>query len=138
QITVTNTGTTTIGTFWFGWEPGEDFLPSAPLSTSSPTGWNPTLTGAGNSFDGTAIEWVATSPGVFLQPGQSSSAFGFTSHDSLAKLAGNSPTSPATPAMTSLVYIGAPELDPGFQLVVSEAPATPPPPSKTATTTALS
>ena len=29
-ITLKDTGTTPIGTFWFAWVPGEDFLPSKP------------------------------------------------------------------------------------------------------------
>ena len=30
SITLNNTGTTTIGTFWFGWVPGAGFLSAAP------------------------------------------------------------------------------------------------------------
>src|SRR5262249_39462050 len=46
SITLQNTGTTNIGTFWFGWivyPPIYDLLPSIPQNVSSPPGW----TGAG-------------------------------------------------------------------------------------------
>src|SRR5438477_9278479 len=29
-----------IGTFWFAWVPGEDFLATSPTSVSPPTGWS--------------------------------------------------------------------------------------------------
>ena len=138
-ITVTNTGSTTIGTFWFSWVPGEDFLPTRPTATTSPNGWTPTLTGLSNSFDGTAIQWVAGSTGTFIQPGQSLSGFGFTTHDSPTVLAGNSPSNPTQKVLTAFVYIGAPEADPGDEIQVTENTTTPTPPAPTqvATTTTL-
>jgi hypothetical protein len=129
DITLTDTGTTNLGTFWFGWVPGEDFLPSVPLSETSPTGWGnaagtsstPVVTGGHDSSDGSAIQWVAQSTGAALTPGQSLSGFDFSSPDSLAALNGASPTHSPTPVLTSFVYIGAPETDPGDQFVVTEA-----------------
>jgi Bacterial Ig-like domain (group 3) len=129
DITVHNTGSTTVGTFWFAWVPGEDFLPSVPLSATSPTGWGneagtsstPAFTGSGNNTDGTAIQWVAQTAGGLIQPGQSLSGFEFTSHDTLAELDGDSPTHAGTPALTSFVYSGIPFSDAGQQFVVSEA-----------------
>src|SRR5258706_349712 len=35
-MTLTNTGTTPIGTFWFAWFPGYDLLPHAPSAIKSP------------------------------------------------------------------------------------------------------
>ena len=135
RMTLTDTGTTTVGSFWFAWDPSEaDFLPTTPLSEGSPAGWRATVTGPISASDGTAIEWVAQSPGAFLQPGESVTGFDFTSHDTLAQLAGNSPHHPGNPTMTSFVYMTGPELDPGFQFVVSEAPTTP---QKTGTSTTL-
>lgn len=122
QITVTDTGTTNIGTFWFAWVPGEDFLPSVPSATTNPTGWTNTLTGNGNSVDGTAIEWVASSNPI--TPGHSLSGFGFTTTDSPTALAGTSPSHPGTPVLTSFIYVGAPLTDPGFQFQVSPAATT--------------
>lgn len=124
DVTVTNTGTTSLGTFWMGWMPGQDFLPSTPGAVSSPSGWTSTLTGSGNNLDGTAIEWVASSNPI--APGQSLGGFDFSTKDSPQSLAANSPSHPASPALTSFVYGGAPFSDAGFTFVVSPAPVTPP------------
>src|SRR5271169_5122329 len=69
QIEVTDTGTTDIGTFWFAWVPGEDFLPTMPRKVSSPSGWSDVITGSNNSSDCSAIQWVSTSQPI--APGQS-------------------------------------------------------------------
>ena len=123
DITVNNTGTTNIGTFWFAWLPTGDFLPTAPSAVSNPTGWGDTLTGAGTSADGTAIEWVAASNPI--TPGHSLSGFDFSTTDSPTVLAGNAPSAPSTPILTSVVYSGGPFSDAGYDFRVSEAaPAT--------------
>lgn len=132
DITLTDTGTTNIGTFWFSWVPGADLLPSAPLSVSNPAGWANTLMGTNNSFDGTSIQWVAQSPGSALMPGQSLSGFDFSSPDSPAALSGQSPSHPSLPALTSFVYGGAPFSDSGFEFTVAGVPS-----SKMASATAL-
>jgi len=119
DINVTDTGTTNIGTFWFAWVPGADFLPSVPSAVSNPTGWGNTLTGSENSTDGTAIEWVATSHAI--TPGNSLGGFDFTTTDSPAVLAGMSPSHPTEATTISFVYGGQPFSDAGFQLL-----ATPP------------
>jgi Ca2+-binding RTX toxin-like protein len=117
QMTVTDTGTTNIGTFWFGWVPGQDFLASQPGTVASPSGWTEKLTGSNNSSDGTAIQWVASSQ--LITPGSSLAGFGFTTTDSPAALAGNSVTHPQTPVLTSFVYSGAPFSDSGFEFVAT-------------------
>src|SRR4051794_24454875 len=119
DITVTDTGTTNIGTFWFSWVPEIDFLPSVPTAVSSPTGWSASITGSGNALDGSAIEWIAASNKI--TPGQSLSGFSFTSTDSPAALAANSPAHPAFKVLTAFVYAGGPLTDPGAQLAVSPA-----------------
>ncbi len=43
-ITLTDTGTTTIGTFWYSWIPGQGYLPSLPTNFSAPAGWAMNLT----------------------------------------------------------------------------------------------
>jgi len=131
NITLTDTGTTNLGTFWFGWVPGEDLLPSVPPSAASPSGWGnadgvsstPAFVGAGNSADGVSIQWVAQSAGAALTPGQSLGGFTFSSHDSPATLAGQSPSHPPLGALTSFVYIGAPETDSGYEFAVAGVPA---------------
>jgi hypothetical protein len=119
NLNVTDTGTTNIGTFWFAWVPGEDFLPSVPSSESSPSGWGSALTGSGNQTDGTAIQWIATSNAI--TPGHSLSGFAFSSADSPSTLAEHSPSHPASPTLTAFVYSAGPFSDAGFQLVVSQA-----------------
>jgi uncharacterized protein (DUF2141 family) len=114
NITLKDTGTTALGTFWFGWVPGEDFLKSMPTAISDPTGWQHIVTG-GSPGDGFAIQWTATGAG--MSAGQSLSGFKFSSADSPTVLAGNSAAHPTSPAETSFVYIGAPFNDPGFQFV---------------------
>src|SRR5665213_980391 len=117
SITVNDTGTTNIGTFWFGWVPDEDFLPSAPSAIGDPSGWTHTITGSNNSTDGSAIEWVASSNAI--TPGHSLTGFTFSSTDSPAVLAANSPSHPASPTTTAFVYSGAAFSDAGFQFVVT-------------------
>src|ERR1700721_2152987 len=97
NVTLTNTGTTPLGTFWFSWVPGEDFLPTVPLSETSPAGWGnaagtsstPAITGSGNSTDGSAIQWVAQSPSAAVMPGQSPGGFDFSSTTTPAGLSGD-------------------------------------------------
>ncbi len=124
DVTVTDSGTTNIGTFWLGWKPGEDFLPSVPSSVSNPAGWSNTLTGSNNSTDGTAIEWTATSNAI--TPGHSLSGFDFATTDSPNVLVGTSPLSiyQGTPILTSFIYSGGPFSDSGYQLTVPPAATT--------------
>jgi len=107
QITLTNTGTTNIGTFWFAWTPpGDpteyDFLPSLPTPTGEPAGW----TGpASPGFPGNSIEYYNVS-GSPIVPGQTGT-FSFTSPDSPTILQG---TSLGFPITTSFIYAGMPEV----------------------------
>lgn len=71
--TVLNNGTVPIGTYWFAWQPGQNYLPSLPTPIS-PSGWTATVTGAAGGY---GIEWVTATP---LQPGQSVQ-FGFSTPD---------------------------------------------------------
>lgn len=131
DITLTNTGTTNIGSFWLAWIPGEDFLPSVPSSASSPTGWGngststPTITGSGNSSDGSAIQWIAKN-NALLAAGQSLSGFDFSTVDSPTVLAGNSTQHPTEPALRSFVYQGQPFSDAGFQFTATVTPVVQP------------
>ena len=49
-----------IGTFWYAWVPGEDFLATSPISVSPPAGWTDNITNA-RPVDGFAIQFVANS-----------------------------------------------------------------------------
>jgi hypothetical protein len=41
SMTLSDTGSTTIGTFWFAWVPGEDFLDLMPSSMTAPADGQP-------------------------------------------------------------------------------------------------
>ena len=106
-ISLTNTGSSNIGTFWFAWTPPGmpieyDFLPSSPVSTSEPTGW---AGPASFGFPGYSIEYYNVS-GSLIGPGQTGT-FGFTSPDSPTTLQG---TTFGFPRTTSFIYAGAPEV----------------------------
>ena len=125
SLTLTNTGDTQISTFWFGWIPAYDLLPSAPTAFTAPAGW--AGVNAPDVFGVASAQWkTTTSP---LGAGQSLSGFTFTSPDSPAALAGTSYF--GLPVQESYVYIGAPETDPGAALVPSVV-AAPEPGSLTA------
>jgi hypothetical protein len=99
-----SSSTDSLETFWFGWVPGKDFLPTSPISVTPPTGWADRVT-HGGATDGFAIQFVtSTDP---LAPGQSLD-FMFKSADTPAQIAGNSPFYPTIPAETSFVFQGAP------------------------------
>jgi hypothetical protein len=133
DVTLNNTGNVSLGTFWFGWTPGEDFMKSMPTNIASPSGWTDSVTNLGSS-DGFAIQWVAN--GTSLAAGQSLSGFVFSSADSPTDLGGNSVVHPGTPVETSVVYMGAPLTDSGDQFVAA-APTVPTgPTAPTATETA--
>jgi hypothetical protein len=115
SITLQNTGTTNIGTFWFGWvvyPPIYDLLPNIPTNVSSPAGW----AGQGlndSIYGGYSAEWTTTtSP---LGPGQLLSGFKFDSIDPPEVMRDISPVFPVFRADTSWVYIGLSQGDPGFR-----------------------
>lgn len=117
DLTVNNTGTTNIGTFWFSWVPGAGFLSTMPTNVSQPTGWTEKQTNTG-----AAIQWVTSTN--FLSAGQSLSGFDFTSTESPAQLLLNYTGTGAgagDPVTTSFVYIAAPLGDPGFQFAATPA-----------------
>lgn len=120
--TVSNAGTTTIGTFWFAWVPGQNYMGSAPISVASPAGWTSLVT-HGSSSDGWGIRWTANSAASYIAPGTSLSGFVFTSSQTVPALSGNSPFYPTTPVGTSFLYIGAPFADPGLQILATIIPA---------------
>jgi hypothetical protein len=115
-----DTGSTPVGTFWFAWVPGEDFLDTRPANVTSPAGWTGTVTNAG-STDGYGIRWEASSSSADLQPNGTPS-FSFTSGDAPAAVFGNSAFYPTMQVLNALVYTGAPFAggDPGFNLVLTK------------------
>ncbi len=119
SLTLTDAGTTNIGSFWLAWIPGQDYMPTSPTNITSASAWSALVTG-GNPGNGYAIQWVAGA-GASLTPGQSTT-FSFDSASSPQQLAGNSPFYPSTPTLTSFVYSGAPFSDAGYEFVVQSSP----------------
>lgn len=117
-----------IGTFWYAWIPGRDYLATRPISVAPPRGWHDSITNMG-AGDGYAIEYIANSSASYVQPGRSLN-FQFTSADKPASVEGKSVFYPGTPVGTSFVYPQGPFSDSGHQFVVTPAP-TPTPPAPT-------
>jgi hypothetical protein len=125
SVTVNDTGATTVGTLWFSWVPGDNFMPVAPTNVMNATGWQNTITSGGPS-GGFAIQWTAVTPADNLGAGSSLSGFSFESPLTVAQLeaaaSGNS-----DPVDTIFIYSGAPFSDNGFQLTPSITSAAPTP-----------
>ncbi len=117
-LTNLSSSTDSLQTFWYSWVPGRDFMPTSPLSVSSPAGWTDKITNGG-STDGFAIQFVTTS--APLTPG-STLDFNFTSASTPAQIAGDSPFYPGTPVGTFFVYQGSPFVGDSFSSVASFVP----------------
>ena len=130
SLTLNDTGTTHLGTFWFAWVPGKDFMAAAPSNIADPSGWSAITTHAG-ATDGFAIQWKAGA-GALLAPGQSLTGFMFDSATSPDQMMGDSVFFPGTPVTTAFVYSGAPFSDAGVQFLVEPAVSTVPEPSSLA------
>ena len=118
SLTLSDTGSTPIGSFWFSWIPGENFMPTAASAISSPATWSGSSMNFG-ATDGNSVLWSTSSP---LAAGQSLGGFAFDSTSPPAKLAANSPFYPTTPVGTSFVYHGALFSDAGFEFVAKTVP----------------
>jgi hypothetical protein len=116
DLTLTNTGTTTIGTFWFSWIPGAGFMGVTPTNVMSPAGWTDTVTNSGAS-----IRWTNPSP---LAMGDSVTGFMFDSTMTPAEFLGTF-SGPGLgmgdPITTSFLFIGVPFGDPGAQITATPA-----------------
>jgi hypothetical protein len=119
--------TTDIGTFWFAWIPGDNFMTVAPTDVQWPAGWT------ANIIPGFSIQWLDSGS---LGQGMSQSGFEFESTLTPAQQEGPS-IIPSDPVATSFVYIGMPFNDPGFQLVATPAQTTSTPEPGTIVLTAL-
>jgi hypothetical protein len=118
SITLTDIGTTAIGTFWFAWLPQQDLMATHPTTTTNPAGWTHLATGGGVN-DGFAIQWLAGNPADKLQPGGHLSGFSFLSATPPTVMFGNSQPFPATPTLTSVIYTSAPFSDAGDKFEVT-------------------
>jgi hypothetical protein len=125
-ITLHNTGDTPIGTFWYGWIPGYDFLKSQPTVTSSPLGWVAPIEG----FNSYSIEWYNNSGNSNNNiPIGQSAQFSFSTADSLAVLGGKDAFFNVYPMQSAYVYAGTPEVGPAGVLTVTAAAPVPEPAS---------
>jgi hypothetical protein len=99
-----------IGTFWFSWVPGADFMANNPISLTTPANWVGVVTHFPNvPTNGYAIQWVANT-GSELGI-NNSLTFGFKSAETPAQLAGTSPillNGASFPEGISVVYNGKP------------------------------
>jgi len=125
DLTLNNTGTTTIGTFWFSWIPGAGFMSVSPTDVASPTGWSDAITNGGGS-----IQWTTTT--AQLAAGDSLSGFDFDSTMTPAQLAADFTgmgLGSGDPITTSTVYTGVPLSGPDdiFAATAATTAATPEP-----------
>jgi PEP-CTERM motif len=85
-ISLHNSGTTNIDTFWFAWLPNDyDFLPSLPTSIVAPSNWTSYVE---SGFYGNSIEFYDTANSPIL-PGQTNNSFQFVSPDTPTALGKN-------------------------------------------------
>lgn len=130
DLSLTNTGTfgSTIGTFWFSWVPGQNYLASNPTIVSAPTAWEDGPDSNSVSVggqEGASIEWQATSSAGYLDAGKTLSGFSFTTPDAPASVYGNSIYSfngSHPSVLTAVVYAGAPFSDAGEHIQVQPVP----------------
>ena len=119
-VTLNNTGTTTIGTLWFAWVPGGNFMSAVPTSITSPAGWSASIQGGAGAA---SILWQANNAPSRLAAGGSLTTFSFNSTNTPAQLTGFAASSPSNHVTTSFVYSGAAFSDAGFQFTASVVPA---------------
>src|SRR5438552_1103091 len=89
-VSLTNNGSTSVSTFWFGWiaylnSIPYDLMPSQPSSVVSPAGWFGSAQHDGIGQYG--IEWYTNTA---LAPGQTANGFVFDTADSPAVINGTS------------------------------------------------
>jgi len=110
--------TSPIGSLWYGWIPGQFYLPTAPSSATAPVGWTASVVTVG----GSSIQFIASSALYDINPG-SSLTFNFVSTDSPSTLAGNAvPTYPTTPIGTTVAYGAGLFSTPSETFVVNSVP----------------
>lgn len=124
-LTLNNTGTSTIGTFWFSWVPGQGYLPDLPTVTGSPAGWTASVTDGTPPTNGYSIQWITSS---FLPASTAISGFVFTSATTPDVMSGISTIHTGVPVGTSFIYEGAPFSDSGVKIVATGNVVSPPSP----------
>jgi len=105
-----NNANTTIGTFWFSWAPGQEYMEADPTNIQAPANWTFLVTGNENPQDGFGIQYVAMS-GDLLAAGQSLSGFSFESTETPTQLFGPSTFFQNQIETTSTAYTQGPFSD---------------------------
>ena len=119
-VTLNNTGTTTVGTLWFAWIPGGNFMAHVPTNITSPAGWSAQVVGGAGAA---SILWQANNAGSRLAAGGTLATFSFDSTSTPTQLMGFANSSPSNHVTTSFLYSGAAFSDAGFQFTASVVPA---------------
>jgi len=88
-ITLQNTGTTVLNSFWYGWTTSGNNLPSDPSSAGNDLGW-------ADNLSGNSIKWV-NSTGTALAAGNTGTFTFFSASTPLAMT--------TTPAGESVAYV---------------------------------
>ncbi len=123
SLTLHDTGSTAIGTFWFSWVPGTGFLSAVPTDLTSPSGWAETLKPAVAGKVG--IQWTSTIPADDLDSGMTLTGFSFESTETPAELLldfGGTGPDAGDRVTTSTVYAGAPLVGTGDSFVATPVP----------------
>jgi hypothetical protein len=123
SITLHDTGSTPIGTFWFSWVPGTGFLSAVPTDLTSPAGWTETLKPAAAGKVG--IQWTSTTPTDDLDSGMTLTGFSFESTETPAELLldfGGTGPDAGDRVTTSTVYAGAPLMGTADTFVATPVP----------------
>jgi len=105
--------TSPIGSVWYAWVPGSDFLPGSPTSESTPTGWTATVA---SGTPGYSIQFKASSSAYYIPAGGSLSGFGYQAGFSPAQLAATANSG------ESVAYSAALFSDPGYTFTVLGVP----------------
>lgn len=118
SLTFNDIGTTNLGTFWFAWIPGQDYMPTVPTNISSPASWTAAIVHSGQG-DGYAILFQANSAAAAVTPGNSLTGFAFDSATTPQQMAGPSMFYNNPPVLTSFAYTGMAFSDSGYEFVVT-------------------
>jgi hypothetical protein len=125
-MSVTNTGTTPIGTLWFAWTNVPityNLLPAPASNISWPSGWVGFPTGPDRALDGYGVEYYTFNP---IGPGQTLTGFNFTSNVAPAHL-GDSSGSYPLPIDTTYVFQSYLNTGPGVGALATPAVVVPEP-----------
>ena len=125
NLSLTNTGTAAIQTFWFAWDdvPDTNFMTVSPTSISGPSNWFGIIThNTVGPADGYGIQFYTPISPFDLTGGNTLTGFSFQSTETPAQMFAASPFEPAFQTLSSFVYptwqptIGDPN---AFNLVVA-------------------